>query len=121
MGTKPTEEPASDVERMDRLFQALADGRRRFVVRALTAHHTMTVADLADECAEWEHDAPLQEIDADDVLDIYLSFVHNHVKKLADADLVEYDEDQELVALADNERVAQAQRHLAVCDETADE
>lgn len=85
----------------DDVFDALASARRRYLLSVLQDHETLALADLADEIAEWEHDAPLPEITPETVKDIYTSLHHRHLPKLTDCGLVIYDDETELVRLAD--------------------
>ncbi|TYL37208.1 DNA-binding protein [Natronococcus pandeyae] len=62
-------------------------------------HHVVTLADLADELAVKEHGMTIDGIPADAVTEIYLSLYHCHVPKLVDANIVEYDQDQDLVSI----------------------
>lgn len=79
----------------------LATERRRHALRCLTDHGSLALPDLADEVARREHDAPLPEIPEDAVLRIYLSLYHTHVPKLAEAGVVRYSQDRDVVALAE--------------------
>lgn len=92
----------------DLIFEALAHERRRRLLVLLRRHETpLGLADAADELAERECAAPLQEIPAEDVKRIYMSLYHTHVPKLAEADLVRYEQDRDLIAPAgDIERAA---------------
>lgn len=87
----------------DALLGVLSNSRRRFVVACLEEHATpMALADLADELATREHDAPLDRVPEDDVVAIYMSLYHVHVPKLSDAGLVEYSQERDAVALAED-------------------
>jgi len=59
---------------------------------------------VADELAVWEHDARITEISAEDVAAIHTDLYHVHVPKMADAGVVEYSQERELVALAEPSR-----------------
>lgn len=84
----------------DALFVVLSNPRRRFVLVCLDEYGTpMRLSDLADELAEWEHDAPLPEIPADEVQSIYLSLYHHHLPKMEDAGIVEYSQERDAVHL----------------------
>ena len=89
---------------LDAVFDLLAAFRRRTAYRTLVSHGDLSLPDLADEVAVAERDRPLPEIDPDAVLQVYLSLYHTHVPKLADAGLVEYDQEADFVALTDDGR-----------------
>ena len=98
--------PDSDAN-VDTVFDVLAHRRRRDALGVLVDHENpMTLADLADEVAVREHDTRIDDIPADDVMELYLSLYHAHVPKLAAAGCVRYDQEHDLIALcADDERV----------------
>ncbi|WP_209019637.1 DUF7344 domain-containing protein [Halorussus marinus] len=86
---------------LDALLDALGDFRRRCVLAALLSHADLPLADLADEVTVEERGRPLSSVDAQTVLEVYLSLYHTHVPKLSDAGLVAYDQQRDLVALTD--------------------
>lgn len=93
---------ALDVE-TEVLFDVLSDARRRFVLACLQEYATpMALGDVADELATWEHDAEITDIPAEEVRSIYVSLYHLHVPKMADAGLVEYSQERDAVALAED-------------------
>lgn len=112
--SRKNDESVSDFQgpsdsQLDVLFDALSNRRRRSALRCLVTYDTpMTLADLADEVTVREQEKPLTQIPADDVMQVYLSLYHAHVPKLADADLVEYSQEQDLVRLTEEcDRVQQ--------------
>lgn len=103
----PTLESFESADRpvsLDALFDLLAAFRRREALVTLLTHEALSLPDLADEVAVAERGEPLTRIDADDVLEVYLSLYHTHVPKLAGEGLVEYDQDDDYVALTDAAR-----------------
>ena len=94
-------DPDSDVssDSLDRLFQALADGRRRTTLDVLshqrTSIHTET---LARELGAKEEAIAESEVPADKVDEILVDLSHAHLPNLADAGLIEYDPDEQTVA-----------------------
>jgi DNA-binding transcriptional ArsR family regulator len=100
-------ESAGHAVSLDALFDLLADLRRREAILALLDHEALSLPDLADEVAVAERDEPLTSIDADDVLRVYLSLYHTHVPKLAHEGLVDYDQDDDYVALTDAGRAVE--------------
>lgn len=84
----------------DVLLGLLANFRRREALATLVRHDDLSLPDLADEVAISECDDLLSNIEADNVLRVYLSLYHTHIPKLADAGLVEYDQRDDYVALA---------------------
>jgi hypothetical protein len=86
----------------DRLLRAVASERRRAVLCCLRERETpIPLAVLAVEVAvrERETDSPAAAAEATDR--ISLSLYHCHVPKLADAGLVTYDRERDLVDTVD--------------------
>ena len=81
----------------DQLFGLIANARRRHALRLLASERTMTLPDLADEVAVRERDARIDDIDPDDVAEIYFSLYHTHVPKLRDAGLLAYEQETDVV------------------------
>lgn len=70
----------------------------------------MPLADMADEIAVWENETDITDISAEEVKLVYISLYHTHIPKLADADVVEYSQEQDAVRLSEN--AAPLQPHL---------
>ncbi len=83
------------------LADAIACPRRRHALACLAKHAQMTLADLADEIAVKEWEQRIDSIPAEAVLDIYFALYYRHVPRLADAELVDYDQERDLVVLTD--------------------
>ena len=111
----PQGPPASADAAGERWFSLLSSRRRRFALRVLADHESITLADLADEVAIREYGGPITRISADDVLRTYLSLYHAHVPKLVDAGVVTYDQDEDTVELRANP--ARLDAHLGPLDE----
>lgn len=102
-GTTP---PASEEAVFDTLLDVLSYSRRRQILSRLDSGRTpMSLANLADEIVVHERDAPLAEIPAGDVKQVYMSLYHSHVPRLEDADLVEYDQERDAVSLRERSPV----------------
>ncbi|QLG63387.1 DUF7344 domain-containing protein [Halorarum salinum] len=93
---------------VDALFAVLRDRRRREALSLLVEHDSIALADLADELAVAEFDARLPEIPPAAVKRIYVSLYHDHVPRMADAGLVAYSQERDVVAL-----VSEAERLVA--------
>ena len=92
-----------DRKEIDRVFHALADARRRFVVELLHDHESITLADLADEVVSRERGARLPDVSAEAVRDAYLSLYHRHLPRLEAAEIAEYDQERDVVRWLDTE------------------
>ena len=62
----------------------------------------MALPDVAEYVAEYEVDVPFHEIPADQIMNLYLTIYHQHVPRLADEDVVRYDQDRDLISLSDD-------------------
>lgn len=86
----------------DQVYRALADERRRGVLAILeNADAPLAVADLALEIARREHDDGVSDESYETAEQLRISLYHCHLPKLADAGLVDYDTDRQLVTLSD--------------------
>lgn len=95
---------------MDALFTALANPRRRFLIR--TAHNAdtaVTLEALIADLVAWEtdHADTEQTVDRDEVA---LSLHHIHIPKLVAADLITHDEAEGTIA--STMRTAEGRAHL---------
>lgn len=105
---------------LEPVYRALADRRRRLALDCLTDHHVLALADLAEEVSERETGTPVAELPAEDVAETYFSLYHTHVPKLENADLVMYDQEEDLVARTD-EAVRALTRAREELDEVLDD
>lgn len=80
-------------------FSLLADGRRRRVLGLLWEHNVLSLGDAAEEIAVEERGEPITAIPRQEVLDVYFSLYHDHVPRLADAGVIEYDQESDTLAI----------------------
>lgn len=96
--------PTLGSESLTRVFSVLANTRRRVAIRYLRRHRSLSLPTLADGVAEREADAPLQDVDAGEVRDVYLSLYHTHVPALEEAAVVRYDQERDWVTCRDSQQ-----------------
>lgn len=103
----PHARQTSDAHAVDVLFDVLADSRRRYTLECLCEFQTpMALADLAGEVASREQERPVPAIPAEEVKQVYTSLYHVHIPKMADANIVEYTREQDMVVLTpDSEQI----------------
>lgn len=87
---------------LDTIHGLLAAQRRRYTLYCLYLYaNPMQLSDVAEQVTAWEHGVP-----AGDRLDersrTYNDLYHSHVPKLADADVVAYSQEEDLLELAAN-------------------
>lgn len=76
---------------LNEVFEVLSEERRREALRVILEQETsVTLADLADEVAVRENQAPLSEISAEEIKGIYLDLYHTHVPKLSETGAITY-------------------------------
>ena len=84
---------------VDAFLHLLSDRRRRFALSVLAAHdRRMTVNDLTKAIVTHESSAEITEVPGDEVVDVYISLYHNHLPRLSETPLIEYDSERGLVA-----------------------
>ena len=83
------------------VYKVLSSERRWLALQYVQSHRTLTLADLAELVAEDEEDQAVQEIAEEIVRDVYVSLYHAHVPLLEEADLVQYDQEQDRVTAGD--------------------
>jgi DNA-binding transcriptional ArsR family regulator len=93
--TAAPHEPAG--EPYDEVFDLLAHPHRRTVIHQLESEATVTVDELAVRIAE--------RYESTSVSDARISLVHNHLPRLAEADVVRYDHSAQRCELDDDATV----------------
>ncbi|ELZ06290.1 hypothetical protein C482_00670 [Natrialba chahannaoensis JCM 10990] len=102
----------------DTILELLANRRRRYLLYALRGQDgPIELSTLAEQVAGWEHDVPPEEVAKNEYKSVYVSSVQCHVPKLADAGVVDHDEDNHTVVLADNFEQLEPYLRIVVKDE----
>ena len=79
-------------------FDLLADQRCRIALSCLADHsQAIALADLAEDVAVRENEEAITEISKEEIQRIRTSLYHNHVPRLVDAGVVEFDPDRNSV------------------------
>lgn len=76
---------------LDATFSLLADSRRRYLLYHLLESEYVTVEKLSLRIAAWEQGIPSRAVSEDDRVDVAISLVHNHLPRLAEQNVVDYD------------------------------
>ena len=76
----------------DELFEILSNKRRRFTVYAVAGTEEIELGTLARRVAAWENRKPVEQVDSEERRRVYTALQQSHLPKLADADLIEYDD-----------------------------
>ena len=86
-------------EAVDEVMRALAAQRRRLLLEVLLTHdQELTLPDAAEEVAQREANRSITELSAERIANVYISLYHDHLPRLVDAGLLEYDQEHDLVA-----------------------
>lgn len=86
----------------DEIFSLLGNGRRRFILRYLKKEdQPVALSQVVEEVAAWESDKPVEELSENERKRVYVSLYQTHIPKLAAADLINYEDDERTVELAD--------------------
>lgn len=93
------DERDASAEALDDAFELLADQRRRLLLAVMRTYgEELTLPDAAEEVAVRETGLNVTNIPAERVREVYLSLYHDHLPRLVDAGLLEYDQERDLVA-----------------------
>ncbi|WP_224332839.1 DUF7344 domain-containing protein [Haloprofundus halobius] len=87
---------------LDAVFRVLENPRRRYVLYHLqTCRYPATLSEVAEQVAMWETRQDLDDISEETLGQIHADLHHSHLPKLADADIVDYDADANVVTMAE--------------------
>lgn len=113
-----TEQEGTEDLTADTILELLANRRRRYLLYALRGRtEPVELSRLAETVAGWEHDVPPDEVAKNEYKSVYVSSVQCHVPKLADANVVDHDEDNHSVILSDNFEQLEPYLEVVVRDE----
>ncbi|NGM69117.1 hypothetical protein G6M89_08870 [Natronolimnobius sp. AArcel1] len=77
--------------RMEAACSLLSESKRRYLLYLLAETRNGNIEDLITQISAWEYDQHAGAIDKETRQRVYVSLVHNHLPRLADYDIVEYD------------------------------
>ncbi|AFZ72528.1 DUF7344 domain-containing protein [Natronobacterium gregoryi] len=102
----------------DTILELLANRRRRYLLYALRGREDpIELSALAEQIAGWEHDVDPDEVAKNEYKSVYVSSVQCHVPKLADAGVVNHDEENHTVVLSDNFEQLEPYLRIVIEDE----
>lgn len=111
------DEPPEDLT-ADTILELLANRRRRYLLYALRQYDApIELSAIAERIAGWEHDIAPEEVERNEYKSVYVSSVQCHVPKLADAGVVEHDEENHSVVLGENYEQLEPYLRLVILDE----
>lgn len=107
---------AQEALSQDDVFDILSNSRRRYVLYYLRqAGEPVELDELARELAAWENDTTVDDLTKQQRKRVYVSLYQTHIQKLADAGIVDYDQDTGMLSLANG--ASQIGAYLSVDEE----
>lgn len=104
-------ESESEVLTSDDIFEILSNHRRRMVLYHLQEAGTpIAVNELAEHVAAMENEVSVDQLSSQQRKRVYVSLYQTHLPKMAQMDLIEYDQEEGMVALTS--RSADINRYL---------
>lgn len=86
----------------DEVFEILSNHRRRMVLYYLRQNgEFLTVNELAEKIAATENEVPVDELTSQQRKRVYVSLYQTHLPKMAQTNVIDYDEDEGVVRLTD--------------------
>lgn len=80
------------------IFDVLQNQRRRYVLQYLERFgEPIALSDLATQVAAWEYRIPVEEVSNEQKKRVYTTLQQTHLKKMAEAGIVEYDAEENLI------------------------
>jgi DNA primase len=99
--TKSGTSPADPVTlSTDDAFHLLQNARRRAVLRYLLEHEgesQFAMRDIAEQVAAWEHDTTVSQLSSDERQRVYIALYQNHLPKLDDQGIIQYNQPRGVV------------------------
>lgn len=85
-------------EEVDAAFKLLSDRRRRLLIDVVRTHDQgLTLPDAAEEVAQRETGVPVTALSPEHIKEVYISLYHDHLPRLTDIGLLEYEQERDLV------------------------
>jgi DNA-binding transcriptional ArsR family regulator len=86
----------------DLIFDTLSSARRRFILYYLQEHEgPIELGELSEAVAAWENDVEVEDLTSQQRKRVYVSLYQTHIPKMADAEILEYDEEAGTVSLGE--------------------
>jgi len=90
-----SEQRKYDAPEKDEVYELLSNHRRRYVLHhCKRAEGPVTLSELAEQVAAWEHDKAVSEITSAERKRVYTSLQQTHLDRMAEAGIIEFDGDE---------------------------
>lgn len=104
----------------DQVFHVLSVQRRRCVLRYLADHDgAVSMRDIAEQVAAWEHDTTVDDLRSDERQRVYIALYQTHLPKLDEYGIIDYNQPRGVVERT--ERAARFDQYVREESETARE
>ncbi|MGQ3413046.1 DUF7344 domain-containing protein [Natrinema sp. LN54] len=77
---------------LDTIYELLSESRRRYVLYYFLESQHANIEGLALQISAWEQDISIESVTEDEKEAVTLSLIHKHLPRLADHDLITYDQ-----------------------------
>lgn len=77
--------------RMEAACSLLAESERRYLLYQLAENRRGNLEEIVSRIAAWEREDDDRSLDSDHRQRVYVSLAHNHLPRLADYDIIDYD------------------------------
>lgn len=126
------EPPAVETLSKDQIFHLLQNERRRLALTYLQGvDEEVKMRDVAEQVAAWEHDTTVEALDSDQRQRVYIPLYQNHLPKLDEEGVIEYDQSRGVVRrtpvaaqlepyLAGDQPTTSAPSHVETTDDQED-
>jgi hypothetical protein len=92
------EQRNASADTVDEAFALLADERRRLLLEVMRTYgEELTLPDAAEEVAVRETGRQVTELSAERVANVYISLYHDHMPRLVENGLLEYNQERDMV------------------------
>lgn len=87
---------------LDTIYELLSESRRRYVLYYFLESGHANVEGLALQISAWEQDVSIESVSIDEKEAVTLSLIHKHLPRLADHEIITYDQRSGDVVIGDN-------------------
>jgi DNA-binding transcriptional ArsR family regulator len=94
-------------DRFDEILNALGDAKRRRIISLLQKNGPVSQREVAHQLVAWEYDSTPEAVPDKAVEKVEIALHHNHLPKLEDAKLIEYDRRSKTLLVRDLPELAE--------------
>ncbi|ELY63813.1 DUF7344 domain-containing protein [Natrinema versiforme] len=87
---------------LDTIYEHLSESRRRYVLYYFLESGHANVEEIALQISAWEQDVSIGSVSVDEKEAVTLSLIHKHLPRLADHEIITYDQRSGDIVIGDN-------------------